>query len=82
MISLIVNYSISFMARLCSERREQDVFEQLLAIVPKLDERLLEASDEDLIHICSMVRTINFFIVYNVTKSLKIASERHRPSSH
>jgi hypothetical protein len=40
------------------ERREHRVFQQLLQMVPGLEERLLEGSDEDVIHIGELVRDI------------------------
>lgn len=50
------------MLKICSERREQEVFEQLLAMISGLDERLADASDEDHGHICAMVNMLIIFV--------------------
>jgi hypothetical protein len=38
------------------ERREHRVFRLLLQMVPGLEERLMEGSEEDLIHVAEMVK--------------------------
>lgn len=37
------------------ERREHEVFKQLLQITPGLEERLMTGSEEEVLHICDLV---------------------------
>jgi hypothetical protein len=37
------------------ERREHKVFQQLLLMIPGIEERLMEGSDEDIVHIAELV---------------------------
>jgi hypothetical protein len=40
------------------ERRELRIFRMLLKLIPTLEERLMESSEEELMAIASMVRTL------------------------
>lgn len=40
------------------ERREHRVYQALLQMIPGLEERLMEASDEDIIHISGLVSAL------------------------
>jgi hypothetical protein len=46
------------------ERRERKIFQQLLQMIPGLEERLLDGSSENLAHISELVRGFKFLKVY------------------
>jgi hypothetical protein len=49
--------------QLARERREHRVFTRLLDMVPGLEERLLEGSEEGVVHIAELVRCIRLFVL-------------------
>jgi hypothetical protein len=42
------------------ERREHRIFQALLQMIPGLEERLMEGSNEDVIHVAELVRSNRF----------------------
>jgi hypothetical protein len=44
------------------ERREHIVFRSLLQMVPGLEERLTESSEDDIIHIAELVSYLTYFL--------------------
>jgi hypothetical protein len=51
---------------LIRELRERRVFKQLLVMIPGLEERLMDSSAEDIVHIGELVRSISILNVLDL----------------
>jgi hypothetical protein len=49
------------------ERREHRIFRVLIRMVPGLEERLMDGSDEDVVHIAELVRGLTFLLLFSST---------------